>query len=114
MDRVSEREALRQTFDAVAEDYQEARQEYPDSLYSALFSLTGVRPATDALSEVGCASGKATLPLARRGFAITCVELGTALAAEAQRNLAAFDRVTVVNTDFETGRFRRSAVATTE
>ena len=114
MDRVSEREALRQTFDAVAEDYQEARPEYPDSLYSALFSLTGVRPATDALSEVGCASGKATLPLARRGFAITCVELGTALAAEAQRNLAAFDRVTVVNTDFETGRFRRSAVATTE
>jgi hypothetical protein len=31
------------------------------------------------------------------------VELGPALAAEARRNLAGFDRVTVVNADFETG-----------
>ena len=100
--QIAEREELRRTFDAVAEDYQEARPEYPDSLYSALLSLTGVRPEADALCEVGCASGKATLPLARQGFAITCVELGAALAAAAQRNLASFEQVTVVNTDFET------------
>jgi len=102
VDPVSERERLRQTFDAVAGDYQEARPEYPDSLYSALLSLTGVQPEADALCEVGSASGKATLPLARRGFAITCVELGAALAAQARRNLASFERVTVVNADFET------------
>ena len=101
MDQIAERERLRRTFDAVAGDYQDARPEYPDSLYSALLALTGVRPEADALCEVGCASGKATLPLARRGFAITCVELGAALAAEARRNLAAFARVTVVNADFE-------------
>jgi 16S rRNA A1518/A1519 N6-dimethyltransferase RsmA/KsgA/DIM1 with predicted DNA glycosylase/AP lyase activity len=46
-----------------------------------------VRPETDAVCEVGCATGKATLPLARRGFALTCVEFGPALAAEARRNL---------------------------
>ena len=102
MDRVEGRELLRRTFDAVAGDYQQARPEYPDALYAALLALTGVRPEADALCEVGCASGKATLPLARRGFAITGVELGAALAAEARRNLAAFERVTVVNADFET------------
>jgi SAM-dependent methyltransferase len=101
VDQVDARDRLRQTFDVVAADYQDARPEYPDSLYSALLTLTGVRPEADALCEVGCASGKATLPLARRGFAITCVELGAALAAEARRNLAPFERVTVVNTDFE-------------
>jgi SAM-dependent methyltransferase len=104
VDRASERERLRQTFDAIAADYQEARPDYPSSLYEALISLTGIRQETDALCEVGSASGKATLPLARQGFAITCVELGATLAAEARRNLAAFDRVTVVNADFETWR----------
>ena len=101
MDQLSERERLRQTFDAVADDYQGARPEYPDALYDTLIALTGVRPGADAICEVGCASGKATLPLARQGFAITCVELGAALAAEARRNLAGFERVTVVNADFE-------------
>jgi SAM-dependent methyltransferase len=102
VDRNAERERLRRTFDAVARDYQDARPEYPPELYRALLSLTGVRPGTDALCEVGCASGKATLPLARQGFAITAVELGAALAAQARRNLAPFDRVTVINADFET------------
>jgi len=100
--RNTERERLRLTFDKVAADYQDARPEYPPRLYAALLSLAGVRPAADALCEVGCASGKATLPLARRGFAITAVELGPALAAQARRNLAPFDRVRVVNADFET------------
>jgi SAM-dependent methyltransferase len=104
VDRASEREQLRQTFDAAAADYQEARPEYPAALYETLITLTGIRPGADRLCEVGSASGKATLPLARRGFAITCVELGAALAAEARRNLASFGRVTVVNADFETWR----------
>jgi SAM-dependent methyltransferase len=98
VDRVSGREQLRATFDAVAPEYQEARPAYPEALYAELLALTGVRSETDALCEVGAASGKATLPLARLGFAITCVELGT----EARRNLAGFPQVAVVNRDFET------------
>ena len=101
MDGISKRERLRRTFDEVANDYQDARPEYPDALYEALISLTGVRPETDALCEVGAGPGKATLPLARRGFAVTCVELGASLAAQARRNLAGFDKVQVANADFE-------------
>jgi SAM-dependent methyltransferase len=101
VEEIPERERLRRTFDAVAEDYQDARPEYPDALYEALISLTGVVAGVDELCEVGCASGKATLPLARRGFAIDCVELGGALAAEARRNLAGFERVRVDHADFE-------------
>lgn len=101
MTESADRERLRQTFDEAAARYQEARPEYPDEIYETLIAQTGLRPERDAICEVGPGPGKATLPLARRGFRITCVELGAALADEARRNLAGFDRVTVVNADFE-------------
>ena len=102
MDEATDREVLRQTFNGVAQRYHTARPDYPDELYAALIARSGITTAADALCEVGSGTGKATLPLARRGFRITCVELGPALAAQARRNLADFDRVTVINADFDT------------
>jgi len=97
-----ERERRRQTFDQVAESYDRARPDYPETLFDDLVALTGIEPG-DRLLEVGCATGKATLPLARRGFRITCVELGPELAAVARRNLAGFP-VDVVQGRFEEWR----------
>jgi len=94
------REHLRATFDAAAELYQAARPEYPLELYDALIEAAALG-AGDRLLEVGCASGKATLPLARRGVRITCVEMGTALAAAARRALGTFSDVQVVECAFE-------------
>ncbi|MEX2235928.1 MAG: class I SAM-dependent methyltransferase [Dehalococcoidia bacterium] len=95
------REQLRTTFNAAAELYQEARPEYPEALYDELLRLTGLT-AGSRLLEVGCATGKATLPLARRGYGVTCVELGPELAAAARRNLAPYPNMTVIEADFET------------
>jgi SAM-dependent methyltransferase len=95
-----DREELRQTFEAAAALYQRARPDYPPALFEDLIELTGLRPG-DRLLEIGCATGKATLPLAARGFRITCIELGRELAGAARRNLAAFPDVTVVHTAFE-------------
>jgi SAM-dependent methyltransferase len=97
----SARERLRSTFDCAAGRYQQARPEYPPRLYDELVTAAGLGPA-DRLLEVGCATGKATLPLARRGLRITALEIGSGLAAAAARNLAAFPAVEVVNADFET------------
>ena len=80
-----DRERLRQTFDQAASSYQ--RPGYPGELSGDLITVTGLTPG-DRLLEIGCATGKATLPLARRGFRITCIELGPDLAAAARRNLA--------------------------
>jgi SAM-dependent methyltransferase len=102
MDFVSDdRDQLRTTFNSAAALYHQARPEYPAELFGELVRLAGLRPG-DRLLEVGCATGKATVPLARRGFRITCVELGADLAAEARRNLGGFPRVTIVNEAFET------------
>jgi SAM-dependent methyltransferase len=94
------REQLRTTFDGAAALYHQARPDYPGELYDALVAMAALQPDAELL-EIGCATGKATIPLARRGFPITCVELGAALAAQARRNLAAFPGVRVINADFE-------------
>jgi SAM-dependent methyltransferase len=98
----AERERLRETFDQAAGIYHRVRPDYPEALYDDLIALAGLAPG-DRLLEVGCATGKATLPLARRGFRITCIELGAGLAAAARRNLAGFD-VEVVQGRFEDWR----------
>jgi SAM-dependent methyltransferase len=94
-----DREMLRQTFDGAADLYHRARPDYPAELLDDLVTVAGLA-AGDRLLEVGCATGKATLPLARRGFRITCIELGAHLAAEARRNLADLD-VEVIEGRFE-------------
>ena len=95
-----DRDRLKVTFDTIADRYHEARPGYPAELYAELISATGLRPDARLL-EVGCGTGKATVPLAERGFAITCLEIGPHLAAAAERNLAAYRGVQVVQQAFE-------------
>jgi SAM-dependent methyltransferase len=99
---VTDPETLRRTFGAVAASYQRVRPDYPAELYGDLLAVTGLR-AGERLLEVGCATGKATVPLARRGFRITCVELGADLARVARANLAGFG-VEIVEGAFEDWR----------
>jgi len=94
------RDRLKVTFDSVAERYHQARPAYPDELFAELIAAAGLR-AGDRMLEVGCGTGKATIPLAERGFAITCLEPGPRLAVTARRNLARFPHVHVVGQAFE-------------
>jgi SAM-dependent methyltransferase len=96
----ADRERLRETFDRASDRYQRARPDYPAALVERVLSVTGLVPPARLL-EVGCATGKATLPFAARGFRITCVELGPSLAAAARRNLDRFPDVEVVDARFE-------------
>ena len=89
-----ERERLRATFDGAALLYDEVRPGYPEELFDEVVSLSGVPPGGRVL-EVGCGTGQATVPLARRGYEILCVELGANLAAVARRNLAGYPDVEV-------------------
>jgi len=100
----SDRERLGAAFDRAAGFYQRARPDYPAELFDDLVTVTGLA-AGDRLLEVGCATGKATLPLARRGFLITCIEPGPGLAAAARRTLAGLD-VAIIEGRFEDWRPR--------
>jgi len=85
------RESLRETFGAVAERYDRARPGYPEQTVDDLVALAGLAAGAQVL-EIGCGTGQLTVPLARRGLAVTAVELSPALAAVARRKLALVTR----------------------
>lgn len=91
---------LRSTFDGVASLYDEVRPGYPERLFDDLASLSGTGPGARAL-EIGCGTGQATLPLARRGYRLLCVELGANLAAIARTKLADYPNARVLACSFE-------------
>lgn len=98
---MADRERLRATFNSAAQRYHQARPDYPAALFAELIRLADLQPG-DRLLEVGCGTGKATVPLARRGYRLTCLELGPELAAAARANLAGFGGSRVVTAEFET------------
>jgi ubiquinone/menaquinone biosynthesis C-methylase UbiE len=91
---------LRATFDTAALLYDEARPGYPETLFDDIVMLSGI-PAGGRILEIGPGTGKATLPMARRGYAITGIEIGENLAAVARQKLAAYPRVEIVTGTFE-------------
>src|SRR5436309_2082016 len=103
-----ERKRRRASFDEHAALYDSVRRSYPDEVFDDVAEL-GELAADARIVEIGCGTGQATVPLARRGYRITCVELGAELAAIARRNLAAFPDMEVVNTNFETWEARPHA-----
>jgi SAM-dependent methyltransferase len=95
-----ELERLRGAFDEDAELYDRARPSYPADLVDELVALTGIGPDSRVL-EVGPGTGQLTVPIAERGSEIVAVELGSRMAAVAQRNLARFPSAVVVVAAFE-------------
>lgn len=89
------------TFDQIAELYDAGRREPPAWIYEALFASTDLDPIHARILEIGCGTGKSTLPLARRGCRVTALEMGSNLARLARQNLAGFPLVEVVNAPFE-------------
>jgi SAM-dependent methyltransferase len=81
-----DRERLRETFGSVAELYDRARPEYPAAVFDDLAELAGLEPGSRVL-EIGPGTGKATSELARRGYAVTGIELSEDLAKIARRNV---------------------------
>ena len=90
----------RATFDEAAELYDRARPGYPPAVFDDLAALAGLGPGARVL-EIGAGTGKATVPLAARGYAVVAVELGARMAAVARSKLAGFPAVRVVVAAFE-------------
>src|SRR5918995_6583381 len=91
---------LRTTFDEAASLYDEVRPGYPGDLFDDVVWLSGI-PAGGKILEIGCGTGQATVPFARRGYSILCIELGQNMAAVARGNLEGFARTEVRTGDFE-------------
>ena len=96
------------SFDSVAELYDEARPGYPESLIEAALEASGI-PDGGRILEVGAGTGQASRPFAARGYRMTCLEPGPALASLARRKLASWPRVRVACATFEDWRLEPGA-----
>ena len=94
-------QGLAATFDHAANIYHQARPRYPEALYEALLTHTGLNPHNQRLLEIGCATGVATQPLAQLGFHITALEPGPQLAQQARTQLKSWSKVNVLQSSFE-------------
>jgi len=101
--RLSDEERLRRavTFDQIADLYDQGRREPPGWLFDAIFAESQINARTAHVLEIGCGTGKSTLPVARRGARVLALVMGANLAYVAQRNLADFPNVEVRCTRFE-------------
>lgn len=94
------RRQLRATFDEVATLYDQVRPGYPEAVFDDIVSLSAIPPGGRIL-EIGCGTGQATLPFARRGYRILCIELGENMAAVARHNLSVYPHAEVRTVAFE-------------
>lgn len=85
---------LRVSFEEVADEYAAARPLYPAALIDDVVVLANL-PPEGSIFEIGCGTGQATLPLAQRGYHLTCVELGPKLAAHAAQKCRAYPKVQI-------------------
>ena len=97
---MSQSQARRHSYDKIAQLYDRARPRYPAALFDDIVAYADLT-AEARILEIGCGTGQATLPLAQRGFALNCIELGAELARVARANLASFPKVSVLQADFD-------------
>lgn len=79
----------RDTFDAVAADYDAVRPPYPDELFADLTEVVG--GAGQRALEVGCGSGQATAGLVGCGWEVVAVDPGEELIALAKARHSAVE-----------------------
>ncbi len=72
----------------------------PTQLIEDVIKLADLAPDSRIL-EIGCSTGKATLPFAQCGYAMICIEPGPALAQLTGAKCAPYPNVTVQITTFE-------------
>jgi trans-aconitate methyltransferase len=70
----------RTVFGEVADDYEQTRPDYPDTLFDAVFEFGGLRAGDRAL-EIGAGTGKATRGFIMRGLDVLALEPAPGMAA---------------------------------
>ncbi len=92
--------ALRTTFGTVSELYDKMRLNYSDEVIQKIIDISGIQ-WNGKILEVGCGSGKATLPFTERGYDVTALDISENLIAIAKQKTAQYPNVKYLTTSFE-------------
>lgn len=85
---MSKETTLRTVFNRIAHDYDEVRPDYPEQLIADVIALSGITDGGSIL-EIGCGTGQATIPFAKREYSMLCLDIGEELAALAREKCRA-------------------------
>jgi SAM-dependent methyltransferase len=77
---MAESDTLSRQFDEAAQLYDAVRPRYPEAIVEQSIAFAAL-PAHGRVFEVGCGTGRMTLPFARRGYAMVALDQGERLAA---------------------------------
>ncbi|MGA9919792.1 MAG: class I SAM-dependent methyltransferase [Candidatus Dormiibacterota bacterium] len=92
----------RLVFGEVAEFYDRYRQRYPDAAFARIVEY-GREGADDAVLELGCGTGRATVALVAKGLSVTALEPSAEVARLATQRTERLVGVSVVEASFEDG-----------
>jgi SAM-dependent methyltransferase len=87
-------------FDQIAKDYDEVRPGYPEELIEDIISISGI-PEGGRILEIGCGTGQATIPFAKRGYFMICLDISKEMAALAAKKCRKYPKVKVLAISFE-------------
>jgi SAM-dependent methyltransferase len=87
-------------FNQVAKDYDEVRPGYPEELIEDIVSISRI-PKDGRILEIGCGTGQATIPFAKRGYHMICLDISKEMAALAAKKCRKYPRVKVFAIPFE-------------
>ena len=79
-------------FNLVAEDYERIRPSYPEGVFKRIALYSGLTEDFNVL-EIGCGTGQATLPMARKGVRLLAIDPGQYLLDLAQSKLSAYPKL---------------------
>jgi ubiquinone/menaquinone biosynthesis C-methylase UbiE len=91
----------RSVFGRISGEYEKFREGYPKQIFVDVVSFANISAKSEVL-EVGCGSGKATLPFAKLGCHITGLDINPELIAMASSKTSQFKNVEYINSSFET------------
>ncbi|MDL2363038.1 MAG: class I SAM-dependent methyltransferase [Patescibacteria group bacterium] len=92
--------SLASSFNQEANFYDKFRMGYPDQLFSTIDERLELTELSNIL-EIGCGAGQATVPLAARGYNLTAVEPGDALARVTAEKITKNPKARVIVSSFE-------------
>ena len=90
----------RGTFGEATGPYESGRVGYSEPLVEGVLAYAALEAGAPVL-EAGAGTGKATVPFAARGLALTCVEPDPRMARVLRRNISAYPQVSVVESPLE-------------
>ncbi len=91
---------LVKVFDDNAQAYDRYRPRYPQEAIEDIIELSHLQKE-DPILEIGCGTGQITLDFLQKGYPLTAIEKGAALADFAAANIAPFKDGKIITSSFE-------------